>query len=172
MHSNQHASPCLTRPLRGSAMLLAAAFAVLLWPGVDASHASSSTHREAARVAGVENLNELMRLRITNVKSKKVTAVGVASGSISGSVSVYLLLSSASHAQAEFDGRNSHGTLRGFGTASYHVAGSMSYFSGTAQSVTGSGRYAHAQSLGIQFNGTMNRRTYEVTMRLYGKWHV
>ena len=125
-----------------------------------------------AGTAGVETINELMRMRITSVKGKKVSARGSSSGTINGSVSFYLILSSASRASAEFFGSNSNGTVSGKGTASYRVAGSISYFNGTVTSVSGSRRYRHSYSLGIEFSGTVNRRTYEVTMRLRGKWHV
>lgn len=150
-----------------------------LWVEVDSSHASEGSHGALARpkhpqpaAAKAERLNELMRLRITNVKGKKVSARGSASGTISGSVSFKLILSSASHARAEFSGSNSSGRIDGGGAASYRVAGAVSYFSGTVTSMRGGGRYAHAYSLGVQFSGTVNRKTYEVTLRLNGRWHV
>ncbi len=143
------------------------------------SHASGGSRDALATMkparagtAKVETINELMRMRITSVKGKRVSARGSSSGTIAGSVSFNLVLSSASRASAEFVGGNSSGTIYGKGTASYRVAGPISYFNGTVTSVSGNRRYAHSYSLGIAFSGTVNRKTYEVTMRLRGKWHV
>lgn len=135
-----------------------------------------SKHRQSRHVgsssSGAEPLYEQMRLHMTKVKGKFISASGSSRGSVAGPVSFNLTLSSASHATIAFRGSNSHGVITGTGAAIYHTAGVVSHFSGTVQSVRGSGKYAHARSLGIHFYGTMNRKTYQVTVVMRGRWHA
>jgi len=184
MRLNKANHPKYTNALLGCALLTFATALSVLSLQAGSSHASRGSGGAVARIAattvkrtwagtaGAEALNEPMHMRITSVKGKLVSARGSAGGTIAGSVSFNLVLSSASRASAEFQGSNSHGTISGKGTASYRVAGPISYFDGTVTSIGGSGRYAHAYSQGIQFSGTVNRKTYEVTMLLHGKWHA
>jgi hypothetical protein len=179
MKPNSTTHPTYMRTLLGCALL---AFSAAL--GALALQAGSSQARgglrEApatatptlARTAGAETLNELLSMRITSAKGKKVSARGSSSGSVVGPVSFNLVLSSASRASVEFYGTTSGGTLGGTGTASYRVAGPISYFTGTVTGTHGSGKYAHVYSQGITFSGTVNRKTYEVTVRMRGKWHA
>lgn len=154
--------------LEGSAQVRTALGCVLLvlvalgflWP-VGASEAST-----------VGNLDQTMHLRIEKVKGKRVTAGGRTVGTVAGKGSFTLVLSNGSHAVATFHGRNAHGSISGTGVANYRVAGAISYYSGRITSLQGTGRYAHVASLGIELSGTVNRRTYEVTMHLRGKWRV
>jgi hypothetical protein len=167
-------------PVRRSFALLALTIALIaLWSVAGSAYAGGSsapsrgkTHSEQARTAGVESLNEVMHLSITSAKGQRIAAQGTATGTIAGSFDFKLFLSSASRASAEFSGSNSHGTVHGSGTASYRVSGAVSYYTGTVSSITGTGRYAHAQSEGLQFSGTLNRRSFEVTIRVQGKWRA
>jgi len=114
------------------------------------SHGSAAKVRSArARVAGVESLNEVMHLHITSAKGQRIAAQGTATGTIAGSFSFKLFLSSASRASAEFSGSNSRGTVHGSGAASYRVAGAVSYYTGTVSSITGTGHYGHARARGF-----------------------
>lgn len=122
--------------------------------------------------AAVRGLDETMHMRIKKVEGKRVMARGRATGTVEGKGSFRLVLSDGSHATATFSGHNSQGTISGTGVADYRVAGAISYYSGRITSLSGTGRYARAASRGIAFSGTVNRRTYEVKMRLRGKWHV
>ena len=125
-----------------------------------------------ARAAGTRNLDELMSMKLTDVDGKRVSALGNSSGTVAGKVSFKLVLSNGSHAAATFHGRNAHGTITGTGVARYRVSGAVSYYTGTVTSLTGTGAYAKAAERGISFSGSVNRRTYRVTMHLLGKWHV
>jgi hypothetical protein len=129
-------------------------------------------HSGWADAAGTRSLDEVMHMHIEEVNGKRVSARGAASGTIAGNCSFDLVLSDGSHAAATFYGHNSHGTISGTGVAAYRVAGAISYYSGKVTGLRGTGRYAHAASRGIEFSGSVNRRTYEVKMHLRGKWHV
>lgn len=161
--------------LSGLALALVTASA-LLWLGASLSRGAESHARGAAvlsvHAARSEHLSEVMRMRMTSVKGKRIVAQGSATGSVAGAVSFVLMLSSASEGSATFYGHNSRGTMTGTGISHYRVSGTMSYFGGSVASLRGTGRYAHTSNLGIRFSGTVNRRTYQVTMRLDGSWRV
>lgn len=125
-----------------------------------------------AQASTVKSLDEVMNMRIKRVKGKRVSAKGNAVGSVAGKGSFKLILSNGSSASATFYGHNSHGTISGTGVADYRVAGAISYYSGKITSLEGTGRYAHASARGIEFSGTVNRRTYKVKMHLRGHWNV
>jgi putative drug exporter of the RND superfamily len=128
--------------------------------------------RPATAGAAVRSLDETMHLRIEKASGKRLSAAGTASGTVAGRGSFDLILSNGSRAAVTFSGHNRHGTISGTGVATYRVSGAISSFSGRVTSLDGSGRYAHAESLGIGFSGTVNRRTHVVKMRLRGKWRA
>lgn len=163
MRGNRAIHHMPTRALLGCGLLGLLTVLAVLWLAGDAPRA------EASRV---RSLDETMHMRIKEVKGKRVSARGSATGTVVGKGSFNLVLSNGSHAEATFSGHNSHGTIGGTGVASYRVAGAISYYSGQITSLHGTGRYAHAASRGIRFSGTVNRRTYRVTMHLQGRWHV
>jgi hypothetical protein len=134
-----------------------------------ASGAGSSARAEASTV---KNLDEFLHMRIKKVKGKRVSARGIAIGTVAGKGSFRLVLSNGSRAGATFHGHNSHGTISGTGVADYRVSGAISYYSGKITSMTGTGRYANASPRGIVFSGTVNRRSYKVRMHLHGRWNV
>lgn len=157
---------------------LAATLAVL-WlvaPSTQAGDRSEGApgHKDAerAQASTVKSLDEVLSMRIKKVKGKRVSAKGVATGSVPGKGSFKLVLSNGSSASATFHGHNSHGTISGTGVASYRVAGAISYYSGKITGLEGTGRYAHASARGIKFSGTVNRRTYKVKMHLRGHWNA
>ncbi len=129
-------------------------------------------HGGGAEAARIRSLDQVMHMRIEKVKGQHVTARGSSTGTVSGTGSFHLVLSNGSHATATFSGHNPHGTISGTGEADYRVVGAISYYNGRITSLHGTGRYAHAASLGIALSGTVNRRTHEVEMHLRGKWHV
>jgi hypothetical protein len=169
-----------TIPLKAIRALLGLAAALaLLWLASGSSRAGDDslgglgkTNVGQAGASAVKYLDETLNMQITKVKGKRVTAKGTAVGSVAGKGSFKLILSNGSRATATFHGHNSHGTISGAGVASYRVDGAISYYSGKITSLQGTGRYAGASSRGIGFSGSVNRRTYEVKMRLRGQWNV
>lgn len=131
---------------------------------------SVGVHVPTARMAKVEPLNETLSLNITKIKGNTIYASGHSTGTVSGTGVFYLTLVNASHAKAEMNGSNSKGSVHCAGAANYRVSGAVSYFSGTVTSFSGSHGYAHARNLGITFTGSLNRTTYEASVKLHGKW--
>jgi hypothetical protein len=174
MHADGTAAPKSAPTWR---RLIWLAIAIALCPlllVVDRASAAAPARAGAvwAQASGVKSLDELMNMRIKKVKGKRVAARGSATGTVEGKVDFNLVITNGSHATASFHGENAHGTISGTGVASYRVDGAVSYYTGTVTSLTGTGRYAHADERGISFSGTVNRRSYAVIMHLRGKWHV
>jgi hypothetical protein len=168
-----------TRILRVGALLAVAAALGIFWLAADSAQAGdgslgrlSAANLPSAEASAVKSLDELMRMRIKKVKGKRVSAKGRSVGTVVGKVSFNLVLTNGSHATARFFGSNAHGTISGTGVASYRVAGPVSYYSGKVTDLSGTGRYAHAATRGIKFSGSVNRKSYKVTMHLRGSWHV
>jgi hypothetical protein len=149
-----------------------AALAALWWAVPAPAGGREAASAGSAEASTVKSLDEFMHMRIKKVKGKRVSAKGVAVGTVVGKGSFKLVLSNGSRASATFYGRNAHGTISGTGLAGYRVSGAISYYSGKITSLRGTGRYAHASPRGITFSGTVNRRSYKVKMHLRGRWNV
>jgi hypothetical protein len=120
--------------------------------------------------ASSQSFEESLSMEITKKDGSHVAAKGSGSGTIDGTVSLKLHMTSGSKATATFYGHNSHGTLSGTGVAKYSVNGAISSYDGKITTLTGTGRYAGARSRGISISGTVNRRSYKVKMTLSGRW--
>jgi len=156
IHIEPDSIPARALLLSGSILLCVALSAVL---GVESSR------------AGAETLNESFHLHLTKVKGNTIDAQGRGTGTITGNATIDLTLVTASRANASFHGSNASGSITGIGAGSYHVAGAMSYFTGSITSVHGSGRYARVSNISIKLNGSVNRRTDEMSMTMRGDWH-
>lgn len=124
----------------------------------------------AGRMSRVEALDEHSYLHLTYVKGNRIAGHGQASGTVPGSGSAELKLVGADRAVGEFSGGNPGGSVSGRISASYRVAGAVSYFSGRVTSLHGTGRYAGARSLNIEFSGTLDRPKLTLTMSAVGGW--
>jgi hypothetical protein len=93
---------------------------------------------------------------------------GTGSGTFSCPVSVQMEIA-RSPASMVFTCRAHGGTLSGRGQASFYVAGSTVYFSGSLSSIHGTGRYSHAAARGVHVKGTMRRSNYAFSVTLSGK---
>jgi hypothetical protein len=151
-------------------LIISCAAASVVLFDVESSHAGGANVR-GAKAAKTETLNESFHLHLTKVKGEKIEAQGKGTGTITGNVTFNLTLVTASRATAEFSGTNSSGTMTGGGTGNYHVAGAISYFTGNVTNVHGKGRYSGVTNLGIKLSGSVNRKTYEMSMTMQGKWH-
>jgi hypothetical protein len=159
-------------PAAASAMLLLGSMVVLASLGSVAAQAGGDDAQPgiAARAASTETLSEHSNLHLTYVKGNKIEGRGSASGTVAGSGSVRLMLTSANHAVGEFSGGSARGSISGSISASYRVSGAVSYFTGTVTSVHGTGRYASARSISINFSGQLNRSKLTLTMTATGSW--
>ncbi len=157
--------------LRGPlAIWMVALFAALAVMCVAAEEPSANTGPPAR--ASSQNFEESLHMRITKKHGNRLKAKGRATGTVDTKGSFKLHLITGSKARATFFGRNSQGTLSGTIAARYRVSGAISRYTGKITSLTGTGRYADARSLGISFSGTVNRRSHKVTGTLTGRWHA
>jgi hypothetical protein len=152
----------------------AAAIAVLV--GVDRSRADGVAHRSAlglpkAHAAKIETADEIVVLRVTKIANTTIAAEGQSpKPPLLGNVKLTLTLLNASHGRMNFTGGNSSGKVQGLGFSNYHVSGATSSFKGAISTMTGTGKYEHYKNLGMTFSGTLNRRTYKVSVTVLGKW--
>jgi hypothetical protein len=63
-----------------------------------------------------------------------------------------------------------NGTLTGEGDATYYAAGNTAYFTGTLAIVHGSRAYSHAHGRGLSIEGTFQRSTFAVSVRVMGRF--
>jgi hypothetical protein len=150
--------------------------------GVAASPARAAHDRQPAAAAAApkpEQLNQTMVLNVSNIQGNTITANGQeVTGQISGVMSFSLTLRNGSQALSHFSiYNNGHmgkghrkGTVQGNSTGNYHVSGAQSYFTGRILSVRGTEELAGARNFGITVSGTLNRRTYKLTVNLKGKY--
>lgn len=168
--------PRTGRPVRHGLLLCAAVTGCVLAGGGTSS--ANGTWRGKRPVRGVhtgwmsraEALNERSYLHLTYVRGNRIVGHGRASGTVAGNGSAQLTLVGANRAVGEFSGSNSRGSVSGRISASYRVAGAVSYFSGSVTSIHGTGKYAGARSLSIRFSGTLNRPKLTLTMSAVGVW--
>lgn len=144
--------------------------------GVDGSRADSVAHRPARRApiaaaAKIETANQTLVLRITKIANTTINAEGWSSKEpLIGNIGFYMTLINASRAKVNFTGGSRKGSIRGVGVANYHVSGATSYFKGGVTTLAGTGKFTHYKSLGMTFSGTLNRRTFKVSVTVLGKW--
>ena len=152
-----------TRSSRAVGLAGAAALASVLAGGA----AQASGH--STRVARTISLNETGRLHLTSNHGFTLNEQGSASGTIRGKIYLHLRISSTNHVTAEVNIYLSGGSLTGYASANYHVAGATASFSGTMSIARGTGGYRNARGSGLGFNGTIARSNDAVTVRLTGR---
>lgn len=163
--------------LVGCGLLLSVGVSECALVGSDSSAANGTGRGKRAvlsvhsgRISRVEALNEHSFLHLTYVKGNRIAGRGQVSGTVAGSGSAQLTLVGANHAVGEFNGSNSSGSVSGRISASYRVAGAVSYFAGSVTGMHGTGKYAGARSLSIRFSGTLNRPKLTLAMSAVGDW--
>lgn len=153
---------------RAGAVLLFVAF-------LAASAAKSSQLAHAAgeaKVAGVQSLREHGSLRITKNNGSSIEARGRVSGTLSGALSLRVIVKSAEKLGASLIGTSSAGALSGSGSATYGVAGSGLSYRGTVSITHGTGKYSHASGGGIRIEGVMNRQQETITLNIDGQFNT
>jgi hypothetical protein len=158
---------------RGTVWLCAAAISLgAILASIMVGPIDSGRAVPVARVAKVIALTERATMRITTSKGSNLVAQGQATGTLTGSASVHLVILSASRMTASFAGSSRSGTLEGRGTYNYGTSGSIVHYSGTVNITRGTGSYEHASSRGIHVEGTMNRQRRIVAMNINGNMRV
>jgi hypothetical protein len=135
--------------------------------------AAVATATPIALPARTISLSETAYLHPTSMPTLTINEEGSASGTIKGTIYIHLhLTSSRDGVTAEVNIYPHGGSLSGHGSASYQVEGADAVFSGKLSITQGSGSYAQARATSLRFTGSIQRRTYDVTVRLSGPLSV
>jgi hypothetical protein len=125
-----------------------------------------------AVVARTISLNESGRLHLTSKHGFTLNEEGSASGTIKGRIYLHLKIVATNRVTAEVNIYPRGGSLTGYATARYGVAGATASFSGSMSIVRGSGSYRRAHGSGLGFKGTIKRSNDDVVVYLTGKMSV
>ncbi|HTB71476.1 MAG TPA: hypothetical protein VK707_10875 [Solirubrobacteraceae bacterium] len=151
-----------TRSSKAVSAVVAGAMLMLVAAPVHASGGS-------AHAARTIMLNETGRLHLTSKHGFTLNEEGSASGTIRGKIYLHLKISSTNHVTAEANIYPSGGSLTGYASASYHVAGPTASFSGTMSIARGTGGYRNAHGSGLSFIGAIARSNDAMLVRLSGR---
>jgi hypothetical protein len=121
-----------------------------------------------ARVARTISVSEQGQLHLVSKHGFTLNEQGTASGTIKGAISVQLKIVSTNRVTAEVTISPSGGSISGYGAGSYHRGETSASFSGSLSIKRGSGRYDHAEGLGLSFSGTVARSNEAITVRVSG----
>jgi hypothetical protein len=124
-------------------------------------------HALAARTI---SLQENGHLHLTSKHNFTLNEQGSASGTASGTIYVHLTAVSNTRVTAEVNIYPKGGSISGYGTASYHRAGTTASFSGSMSINRGSGTYAHIHGSGLSFSGTVQESSKDaITVHVSGQ---
>ncbi len=170
---HQTAIPGLRR--RQTLVALLILLAAILAVG-DAAAAYSPTVRggqhqpsPVAVAAREVSLYESGHLHLVSHHHEQIVETGRGSGTLSGSITVNMTLA-FSHASVTFTAYPSNGgTVVGHGEGTLYAGGHVAHFTGNATITGGTGRYAHASGRNINLEGTLQRHTFELYVKVQGK---
>lgn len=114
-------------------------------------------------------LYETGSLHLISHKHEQIVETGHGTGTLSGSITVKMTLA-FSHATVTFTAYpSSGGTVVGYGEGTIYAGGKNAHFAGSATVSGGSGRYAHASGRNILLEGTLQRHTFALFVKVDGK---
>lgn len=165
------ALPGWMRSLVALLLLLATMLAV----GFSAAAYSPITPTSRNRLAPVAvaarelTLYESGNLHLVSHNHEQIVETGHGTGTLSGSITVRMTLA-FSHASISFTAYPSHGgTVVGHGEGTIYAGGKNAHFTGSATITGGSGKYAHASGQNIHLEGTLQRHTFALYVKVKGK---
>jgi hypothetical protein len=133
--------------------------------------ARGGKHRHAPIAAAARELTlrETGNLHIVSHKHEQIVETGHGTGTLSGSITVKMTLA-FSRASVTFTAYPSNGgTVVGYGEGTIYAGGQNAHFTGNATISGGSGRYAHASGRNIRLEGTLQRHTFALYVKVEGK---
>lgn len=149
-----------------AAALTASASAAAYTPATRVSQHRPGPVAVAAREI---TLHESGNLHLVSHHHEQIVETGHGTGTLSGSITVNLTLA-FSHASINFTAYPSGGgTVVGHGEGNIYAGGQTAHFSGSATITGGSGRYAHASGRNIHLEGTLQRHTFALYVKVEGK---
>ena len=134
----------------------------LLVAGMGASGAAAQTI----------SITELGRLHLTSRHGVTLNEEGLALGSIAGKIYIHLHVTSTNHVTAEVSIYPHGGSVTGYATARYGSPGGAATFSGTMSVARGTGTYVGAHGSGLRFDGTVERSSGAMTVRISGRMTI
>jgi hypothetical protein len=149
--------------------------AALLAVGASAAAYSPSaraTRNQAAPVAVAAReltISESGNLHLVSHHHEQIVETGHGTGTLSGSITVNMTLA-FSHASISFTAYPSTGgSVVGRGEGTIYAGGKNAHFTGSATITGGTGKYAHASGRGIHLEGTLQRHTFALAVKVEGK---
>jgi hypothetical protein len=161
----------LGRSFAGIFILLATTSSTVAFASVSASRAQSSQRQSTpiAVAARELTLHETGNLHLVSHYHEQIVETGHGTGTLSGSITVKMTLA-FSHASVTFIAYpSSGGTVAGYGEGTIYAGGKTAHFTGNATISGGSGRYAHASGRNIHLEGTLQRHTFALYVKVEGK---
>jgi hypothetical protein len=150
---------------------LASALLVLLSvSSATANPLDLSTHGRPIAVAAQEvTLHETGTLHLVSHHHEQIVESGHGTGTLSGSITVKMTLA-FSQATVSFTAYPSNGgTVVGNGEGKLYAGGQVAKFTGAATITGGTGRYSHASGRDIHLEGTLQRKTFTLYVKVEGK---
>jgi hypothetical protein len=165
------AIPRSTRSLVALLLLLATMLAV----GASAAAYSPITRTSRNRPAPIAvaarelTLYESGNLHLVSHTHEQIVEAGHGTGTLSGHITVRMTLA-FSHASVSFTAYPSNGgTVVGHGEGTIYAGGKNAHFTGSATIAGGTGKYAHASGRNIHLEGTLQRHTFALYVKVEGK---
>jgi hypothetical protein len=124
----------------------------------------------AAHTARTVTLKDSGNLHKTSKKGFTLYESGSASGTVSGSISLHLDVTSTNRFTVELTVHPGGSSITGKASGNYRTNGGTESFTGTLSVTGGSGSYSGAHGGGISFSGTLNRSNDSVTVHVNGKF--
>jgi hypothetical protein len=134
------------------------------------SLAHPAGRQQAVAVAAREvTLRETGHLHLVSHHKEQIVETGSGTGTLSGTITVNLTLA-FSQATVGFTAHPSTGgTVVGHGEGKLYAGGHVANFTGTATITGGTGQYAHASGRNIRLEGTLQRKTFALSVKVEGK---
>jgi hypothetical protein len=135
-------------------------------PGQLASRARSTPTAVAAREM---TLHESGNLHLVSHHHEQLVEVGHGAGTLSGNITIKMTLTTTQATISFTAYPSTGGTVLGHGEGSIYAGGHTANFSGNATITGGTGKYAHASGRGIHLEGTLQRHTFALYVKVEGK---
>jgi hypothetical protein len=112
-------------------------------------------------------VNERAQLRLNRRRAMMLYESGTFAGTPGGSISVQIELS-YTQVKIWFSSTPRGGALSGSGHAAFYAEGPIARFSGTVAVTHGTGSYAGARASALHISGALQRKTYAISLGVWG----
>jgi phage baseplate assembly protein gpV len=123
-------------------------------------------------LAKTVQFTENASLHLTGSSGALLVEAGTARGTYNCAVTARFKINSTSRISGTFTVYPKGGSITGTASGRIVVAGRIAYYGGTMTISKGSGSFAHVHPTTIGVSGTIDRRTYALTVKTNGTLHV